>query len=443
MGPDREFQTVNGVNDVNPVNPVAPDRRAGRRRAVAAALLLATFSVFLLPPTWRSGMDFNWRYNEALCVRSGTDPFDVCFRGVETERFCSVFHPERGKLPVNAYTPWEYTWMLPLTALPRNAAHSLFMVANLAALLAVALLARRRARRLGLDADGALCVAAAACFLGLALLRVLDVSNYGLLMAAALMVLASAPPGTARGEAAAALAFAALMVKPQIGVLFAVPLLSARRWKTVLAAAAWCAVSALPAAALCHGNPVTMTWRVMFSGTHSIRAAEAIGTGLLPSPLVARLAAFAPESVWLGVSAALGLAFCLYGSWRLRRHPDFAIRLLPAAVVSLLWMPGHFHDRVLMALPLAVFATMAFDRAADGGTRRRAAACLALFTAEFWLCLIGGIAAAILSDSPMALIRNPQARTVYDLALCAAGYLQVAAVVSSWYARMARTHFAK
>lgn len=410
------------------VSPVGPDRWAGRKRIIAAALLLLSFSVFLLPSTWRPGMDFTWRYNEALCVRAGTDPFDVCFRGAPSERFCSVFHPERGKLPVNAYTPWEYTWMLPLTHLPRRTAHTLFQSLNLAALLAVALFAHRHARRRGLDFDSSLVVAAAACFLGLALVRVLDVSNYGLLMAAALMALAAAP-GSARGEAAAALAFAALMVKPQIGVLFAVPLLLSRRIRTVVAAAAICGLSALPAAAFCRANPVAMTWRVLFSGTHSIRAWETLGTGLLPPPLVARLEALAPASVWLGVSAALGLSLCLWESWRLRRHPDFAVRLLPATVVSLLWMPGHFHDRVLVALPLAVFATEVFRHKAENTERRRAAVALALFTAEFWLCLVGGIVALALSGSPMEWIRDPRVRTIYDLALCAVGYLQITAVL--------------
>ncbi len=91
-------------------------------------------------------------------------------------------------------------------------------------------------------------------------------------------------------------------------------------------------------------------------------------------------------------------------------------------------MPGHFHDRVLVALPLAVFASEAFRHGAERTERRRAAAALALFTAEFWLCLVGGVAALALSGSPMEWIRDPRARTTYDLALCAAGYLQIAAV---------------
>lgn len=190
----------------------------------------------------------------------------------------------------------------------------------------------------------------------------------------------------------------------------------------MVVAAVLCAVSTLPAAALCHGNPVNMVWRVLFSGTHSMRQGET-GSGLMPPSLVERLTEFAPASVWLGVSAALGLALCLWGSWRLRKHPDFAVRLLPAATISLLWMQGHFHDRVLLALPLAVFATDAF------WGNRRAAWMYILFTAEFWLCLIGGVAALLFIGSPMGLLKVHEARVAYDLFLTVIGLVQVVCVL--------------
>ena len=421
---------------------------SARFRFAAIAVLALSFSVFLLPSTWRPGCDFTWRHNEVRCLRSGLDPYDVCFLGAESPEYCSVFHPEPGKKPVNAYSPWQYTWFLPLSHLPLRTAHTVFMLLNLGALALIAVLAGRMGCKCcrgfkscrgyrSCDDDGKRCntcnfcntcqplqqstlslvIASAACFLGLGLVRVLQVSNYGLLMAAALMLLATVPN-------AGPLALCVLMVKPQIGILFVIPLLLSRRYRTVFGAVLLCGLSVLPAAALCHGNPVQMVLRVVFSGTHSIRAAE-VGTGLLPPPLIAKLSAFAPASVWLAVSAVAGFGLCLWGSWRLRKHPDFAVRLLPAATISLLWMQGHFHDRVILALPLAVFATAALRG------NRRAAWMYLLFTAEFWFCLFGGIAALFLSGSPMDILHHPQARTAYDIFLCIAGIAQVSFVLNT------------
>ena len=384
------------------------------RMAAALGLVLA-FASFLLPSTWRPGMDFTWRRNEARCLLSGVDPYEVCFLDRESESFCSVFHPVRGKAPVNAYTPWEYTWILPLAALPARVGHGVFMALNLAALALIVYLVRRRACRLGFSPDRAWAAAAAACLLGLALPRVLQVSNYGLLMAAALVALAEVP-------SAGVPALCILMIKPQIGLPFVLPLLLARRWRTVAAAVAVCAVSALPPALLCGGNPIRMVVRVLFSGTSSIRASETLGSGLLPSLLVERLQSIAPPSVWLALSAAAGAALLAWGSWRLRRHPDAAVRFLPACAVALLWLPGHFHDRVLLALPLAVFATEALR-----GDRPSLRLYL-LFTAEFWLCLVAGVVMPFLGLSPMDIVHNPSARAVYEIALCLAGWIQIFAL---------------
>ena len=40
---------------------------------------------------------------------------------------------------------------------------------------------------------------------------------------------------------------------------------------------------------------------------------------------------------------------------------SFSAFLLPATTVSLLWMQGHFHDRAILALPLAIFAMAALQ----------------------------------------------------------------------------------
>ena len=410
-------------------------------------------------------MDFTWRYNEARCVLSGLDPFDVCFGRVSSDTFCSVFVYEPGKLPVNAYTPWEYTWMFPLTALPLESAHVLFMALNLAALFGIAALAWRRARRRGLPSPARLVVVSGACFLGLSLFRVLQVSNYGLLMAFAAFAMAECldsplslrdiPPQRGglpkeerdipaqrarrfRGgrEVLAGLCWAVILVKPQLGVLFAIPLLFGRHFTALGIGAGFCALSTIPAAASCGGNPAAMVWHVLHSGTHSIRAMET-GTPLFPPALVSALSHIAPPSTWLAVSAAIGLALCAWLSWNRRNATNAIERFAPALVLGLLWMPGHFHDRVMLAPLLAWLLCEALARPS-----RRALAAWFLFTAEFWACvvlavaLLPTIASALASgggdgvvtigfQAPSQLILDPKMRIAYDVSLAVMGWLQI------------------
>ena len=415
-----------------PANTLSTSRRRWFGAWFCAASAVFALVCFASPSTWRIGMDFGWRHNEALCIRSGVDPFDVCFGAASTERFSSVFSPEPGKLPVNAYAPWEYTWMLPLSALPRATAHTLFQLLNLAAFLGIAALAWRKAGRHGLPGPARRAVAAGACFLGLSLYRVLDVSNYGLLMAFAAFAMAECLD--ARREWLAGLCWSMVLVKPQMGILLAIPLALGRHYAALATGAGFCALSALPAAVLCRVDPVTMTWHVLHSGTHSIRASE-VGTPLFPPELVSALSGVASPSVWLAASAVVGVALCFWLSWRFRSADDAVARFSPALVVGLLWMPGHFHDRVLLAPVLAWLLAEALSRHC-----RLALGTWFLLTAEFWACLIIGVPLAVaaavsggtggegLLHALTTLIGRPGLRAAYDIALAVTGWLQIGAL---------------
>ena len=407
--------------------------KRGTRGAWAAKLLsLAVVAfgllVFALPQVRRPGCDFTWRYNEALCVRAGADPYAVCFSGAKADGFSPVFADAYvpGTKPVNGYSPWEYTWMMPASLLPLRVAHGLFLALNALAFLYIVAQVRRRAVAFGATDAAAGIVVALASFFGLAYVRVLHVSNYGLLMAAAGVMLA-----TARSGALSALSMAFLMVKPQIGLLFTLPLLLQRRWKTVFGAAAICAASACVAAAMAGVNPVTMVLNVLNSGTYSIRSGEA-GTPLLPPCVVNALQGVAPTGVWLGVSAAIGLAVCVWASIRLRRSPDRWAHLMPAAACGVSWMQGHFHDRLLLVIPIAVLATAAATTDAQTPRRERVGAWIRVlpFVAEFWMAVPGALLALALWTSPLNFIQSACFRTAFDIALCALSWTQLAVLLS-------------
>ena len=111
-----------------------------------AARLLFSFCEFM---PWIPKVDFNTRYNEALCLRTGHDPYDVFSGAVlipcvipmsedhevaAMERLPSF--PDFGKegqktMVVHAYPPWEYAWMLPWTYVPRDVAWLFHLAAEI------------------------------------------------------------------------------------------------------------------------------------------------------------------------------------------------------------------------------------------------------------------------------------------------------------------------
>jgi hypothetical protein len=138
--------------------------------------------------------------------------------------------------------------------------------------------------------------------------------------------------------------------------------------------------------------------------------------------VVSALSRVAPAPVWLAVSAAIGLAFLLFASWRLRRHPDAWMRLVPAAVCGVSWMQGHFHDRVILALPIAAVAADAVRRVSRPTFR------VLPFCLEFWLIVPAALVAPCLSMSPLGLIQSPFFRMAFDLTLCLVVWWQMGAV---------------
>ena len=91
-------------------------------------------SQWLKPP-----YDFTLRMTELKCLRQGVNPFDVWHGDVVLPPFrpnygSKVSGPEFNE-DINAYAPWEYTAMLPLSFLPIKAAWVLYYLVMLASMV--------------------------------------------------------------------------------------------------------------------------------------------------------------------------------------------------------------------------------------------------------------------------------------------------------------------
>lgn len=362
---------------------------------VSWVLLLATAALALAalaaPTTWTIGMDFAGRYNEMQCVFTHVDPYELCFGNATSPLFAPMgglsgvearTPTGRKKAIVNSYPPWAYTFLFPLHRVPPLAASRLFNATAAGCYLFLLFLAFARVRKAGLSGPEARTAFAVGGFLGLPLLRVLQVSNYGLFLAAGAAFLALALEENRDGLAGFALAL--LMLKPQLGLPFAVPLLLKGKWKPLVLGAAICFAASVPPALLVKRNVLSMILHAAHSGTASIHSAWQ-STGWFSPPVFKFLSSrLGGTGGALAASMLLGAVVLFAASWRIRRGEDWWWQLVPPSVVACLWSMGHAHDHVLLAPALSTVAIAAFS-APGAREKRHAAAGMVLLAGEFWL----------------------------------------------------------
>lgn len=325
-----------------------PPSRA--RTAFAVALAVAALALLAAAFVARYGnhrIDFVLRYNEIRCVRAGINPFDIWSGAVSSPEFHRFdVHPAAGA-PVHTYPPWEYTLASPLTALsPPAAGHAMEVL--LAALAAfVAAWCFRHGRAATGSWQGGLFCAALALLTGMPLHEEIRSQNYYLLCTAATIGLAAALDR--RRQVLAGLCWALMMVKPQYGVLFAIPILWRRQFLAAAVAAATCLALAVPPAILTHTPlPTIILQAGRAGGEYFVRS------GLLPAALFQPLAAHFGHAVPAIGSAVVGIGLCLWLTWLLRRRDGWFEFLLPTVFCTTIWTYCLMYGHVPYALLLVV-----------------------------------------------------------------------------------------
>ena len=336
--------------------PIAINSRRSRLayRLLAVLFVAVTFAQVALDAFFsfsHIGGDFSVRYNEVECLKTGVDPFDVWSERTRHDPYYS-FHgrPEPGQSKkVHAYPPWEYTFFLPLSLIPKNTASTIFGIIQVASLLYVVSLLFRWGRCLrGRTGDG-LFVAASALFLGGALQSAFWFRQYGITNLALLLLLFRALDK--RRPISAGICWALLMTKPQVGLLLAIPLVLGRQWKAIGMAVAVCCLASIPPAILCHVSPMDMILHMRSSAGNVLS-----GTAIVPKPVFVALASKTNPALPGTLSAAIGVGLCLWLCCRFRHAPFWVLRMLPAIVCATGWTYLQLHDKTLLLFPQAVLA---------------------------------------------------------------------------------------
>ncbi len=305
-----------------------------RRLAVLCALALVGVAVVtavcLSTPT-ATRCDFRYRMAEVHCVRRSVDPFRVWNEEVTLRPYCSN-NPNRRAVPegctemVSVYPPWEYTLMLPFAALDGETAWwvwSLLSFVSLGLLVDVVYRAERKRRT---SAEATLCATAPLLVVAHAVWSNFQVGNHVAVVLAAAVLMAWCL--NRKRDVAAGLCWAVMMAKPQIGLVFAVPVLLRGRVKTAAVAVGACLLLSVWPAVNCHASLLDL---ILEPSRATAFAFE--GCGTWPRFLCGAV----PGNGDILAGLAVGAVVCTALTWSLRRERDWFVVLMPAAITSCCW----------------------------------------------------------------------------------------------------------
>ena len=304
------------------------------------------------------GCDLMFRINEVQCSHTGVNPFDVWDRKVTTERFRGIDREDREKTPpedahklvVHAYPAWHTTYCWFYGWLPRAVTVALLGVVYGISLAFLIVAIRRRISPLGRAERIFVWSWIIAMLLG-DLVSCFGCLQYGLPLAALALLMYDSLDRDR--DWLAAVCWALMMVKPQVGALFFCPLLFGRKYKVILLAGTICFIATLWPAWVYHESPIELILQIPKSGVPHNH--EPVVDAVL-TPLIGKSATF----VWAGVCAAI----CAAGSWLFRKSGSWLLRTLPVMWMFPLWTYSQNHDH-LVAWSLALVWGMLIVGAAN------------------------------------------------------------------------------
>lgn len=322
--------------------------------AVAIALMIVCWlfsfaSSFFFASGGRpaGGCDFTMRYNEIRCVLDRIDPFAITRGDVAHPVYVRFNRWAPGRMNLTGYTPWAYVFLLPFALLPKALAAAAYTLLELGCVLFLFRFAYRHAKRAGLPEERAVAVSASLCLLVYPITSAFGAGNFGIPFAATIALMADCLDSG--NEVCAGLCWALLMCKPQIGVLFAVPIFLHQKWKTLGVAAGVCLATTFAVAAWLGVSPVQLLLEVVRDGDVGTYA-----TDLLPLALFRAIVPHVSKGVVLLLHAVIGFFLCLFCCWRIRNIRDWAVLLAPPAFFCTIWAYGWPHDKCVYALVVIV-----------------------------------------------------------------------------------------
>lgn len=297
-------------------------------------LLLTAFLIFFMavtcvfPPAER--VDFNLRINEIECLLKGVNPFDIWNEEVRLHPYVSNIPkqpvPEDFTKMVNAYAPWEYSYMMAFALLPRGVA---WFVYSLLMLLSCFFLIKITRSFLDdtFDEDDKKIISLVP-FIVVSYLLWSNVSVGNFVVFVLLFSILTARFLSQGNQVVAGVCWALAMVKPQSAILLAIPLLIRKKFFACFIAVAVCLGASLLPSYLCKTSLIEL----LIQGP-AANAELFYGSGTWP--LI--FCGYFSNLIDILIGLFIGILLCVFMTWRLRDENDYLIFIMPSLVVASSW----------------------------------------------------------------------------------------------------------
>ena len=284
--------------------------------------------------------DIRVAISEIEVLMRGVNPYSVWHGDVVIEGYKSRGGGGDGDKPVNVHPPWFYTAMLPLGLVPPRVASAGQFFLMLGCMAYLISFARRKAEKQGVDVDSAKVIGILSVLaIAVPLLQDFCSQNWMLiLLAVAALMSACLNMRSRRGDVMAGLCWAVLMIKPQTGLIFAIPLLLRRRFTAFTTAVLACLAMSVPPALMCGTSPIDLI--LVTPGSNS---AQFWGCGTFPSFLTELV----PQNVAIVVGLLVGVVVCTVMTRLVSRYDDWFVFLMPAAVCTMYWTYARCYSHAM------------------------------------------------------------------------------------------------
>ncbi len=310
-------------------------------------------AVLFLENVDHPGWDFAMRHGEVVCLTTiHVDPYDIFSESVHNESFRAykpAYELSENVLDYHwccGYPPWEYTLLLPFSLLSLQSADMVYKGMELAAIVLLVFFSIRRSRRIETSQWKQILVASSIFLLPPEAWHFLfRYGNWAVLFCAGVGCLVLFLD---RGwQILAGLAWAFLMIKPQQGIWFVIPLLLRRQFKTIGVAVATCLAASIPPAVLCGKNPIQLILEIP-----KMRPEEYLEATLFPSQVFSLVEELTFPKAALFFSAMLCLVFCIWATRKLRKENDWFVFLQPTFFCVCAGYPLWHQDWLYFYFPL-------------------------------------------------------------------------------------------
>lgn len=332
--------------------------------AAVFCMITVEISLCLFALGREHGRDFLLRYNQATMVRQGTSPATVFLAPPQETEV-----PRDSSKDVTVDSPWTYTMFIPFSLLPYKTALLIFSCIQLVAIMGIIAWGYYFAYDIFRQQATALFIAFEMCLM-IYIQTDLHVGNLGLICAAALCGMLFALE-CGKDWLAGVFGFI-LILKPQAGVLFFIPLLMDKKYRTILCAGVLCVLFSLVSSLLVHQFPWEILHDTYIGGKRFISEPALAGFLGILHPLI-------PLDKILSMEMVTGFMVVAVMSYRLRKAGHWFIRLLPALVLSTMWTYSRIYHLNVIALLLWATCVIFFE---SETVKQR------IISGIMWLCVL-------------------------------------------------------